>query len=493
MNQIIDIDFFVNRNKVRNYLHFDKKIDDKKLFVYVTNPDKVAQHSFLPTISYLLNEKKIARKKQKKIFRKKILRKRQYNNANIPKFRKNRVRSNIIKTKYSNRLKMRKNVLTNNDFKEKPRLINFPSHIDGNIYAYYSTILGEKYEYFLKNNNLDENIIAFRKVVYQKGSGKIQSMCNIHFAKQVFDYIDAKKNCSVLCFDISGFFDNLNHQILKSMWMDLLGETHLPKDHYQIFRSLTNYAYVNKNELYKELNLSLNSRTLHKRMDRLCDIQTFRNKVRQNNLIKKNLKLKGIPQGSPISGMLSNIYMINFDKKVAQKIKEIDGGYFRYCDDMIFIFDKEYASEVEEIVLKEIELLKLEINNKKTQYIEFENGLVKKNGAPSFNYPHKLQYLGILYDGNNVFLRETGLSKFHYKLRKAIRMRTAHYHRLKEKNRHNNHNMYMRALYTRFTYIGKRNYVSYVFRVAKEFESKNIKNQVKGHLYIFNDYLNRRK
>ena len=152
MNQIIDIDFFVNRNKVRNYLHFDKKIDDKKLLVYVTNPDKVAQHSFLPTISYLLNEKKIARKKQKKIFRKKILRKRQYNNANIPKFRKNRVRSNIIKTKYSNRLKMRKNVLTNNDFKEKPRLINFPSHIDGNIYAYYSTILGEKYEYFLKNN-----------------------------------------------------------------------------------------------------------------------------------------------------------------------------------------------------------------------------------------------------------------------------------------------------------------------------------------------------
>lgn len=71
MNQIIDIDFFVNRNKVRNYLHFDKKIDDKKLFVYVTNPDKVAQHSFLPTISYLLNEKKLLEKSKKNFFVKK--------------------------------------------------------------------------------------------------------------------------------------------------------------------------------------------------------------------------------------------------------------------------------------------------------------------------------------------------------------------------------------------------------------------------------------
>mgnify|MGYP000240413306 CR=1 FL=1 len=75
--------------------------------------------------------------------------------------------------------------------------------------------------------------------------------------------------------------------------------------------------------------------------------------------------------------------------------------------------------------------LKLKINDKKTQHIEFQNGVVKKNGNPSLNYPHKLQYLGLLYDGQEVFLRETGLSKFHYKLRKAIRMRSAHYKKLK--------------------------------------------------------------
>lgn len=126
------------------------------------------------------------------------------------------------------------------------------------------------------------------------------------------------------------------------MWLELLDENRLPKDHYQIFKSLTNYAYVNKEELYKELNLSLNSRTLHRCMDRLCEIQTFRDQVRQKKLIKRNLKSKGIPQGSPISGMLSNIYMMNFDKNISYIIKDKGGQYFRYCDDMIFIVDKDH-------------------------------------------------------------------------------------------------------------------------------------------------------
>ena len=63
--------------------------------------------------------------------------------------------------------------------------------------------------------------------------------------------------------------------------MKLLDEDRLPKDHYQVFKSLTNYSYVNKEALYKELKLSLNSRRLHKHMDRLCTIEDFRNKVRQ--------------------------------------------------------------------------------------------------------------------------------------------------------------------------------------------------------------------
>lgn len=39
---IVDIEFFKRRNKVRNYLHFDQKISNKKLFEYVT--DKECKH-----------------------------------------------------------------------------------------------------------------------------------------------------------------------------------------------------------------------------------------------------------------------------------------------------------------------------------------------------------------------------------------------------------------------------------------------------------------
>lgn len=242
---------------------------------------------------------------------------------------------------------------------------------------------------------------------------------------------------------------------MKENWVKLLQEKKLPKDHYQVYKSLTKYSYVNKYDLYKALNLSLNSRRLHDDIDRLCDIKTFREKIRGANLIKKNLKLKGIPQGSPISGMLSNLYMMDFDKELSKLVKEMNGQYFRYCDDMIFIIDEEFEDRLSNLISERISRIKLKINDKKTQKITFINGKVKINNPPTFNYPNKLQYLGVLFDGDSVFLRETGISRYHYKLRKAIRMRSKHYSNLKLNNKHNNQEIYMKTLYSRFTYIGK--------------------------------------
>lgn len=449
----IDVSFFKKRNKVRNYLHFDKKIDDSLIFEYVTDSKKIENHSFFPTLSYVLNAKKI------------------------------------------NRKKFKKDKITKDDYSEKERKINFPSHIDGNIYAYYSKILEIYYENFLADHNLQNSVIAFRKISKVDSEGAKYSLCNIHFAKEVFDKINSKKNCTVLCFDISGFFDNLDHELLKENWCNLINSSNLPLDHFKVYKSLTEFAYVEKNELYKTLNLSLNSRTLHRNLDRLCDIKTFRETVRKGGLVHVNKSKKGIPQGSPLSGMLSNIYMMNFDKLFSLTMNGLNGCYFRYCDDMIFIFDDSNDATLNTIlkIFFEIEKMKLQINHKKSQKIVFKNGVVQKSEPESFNFPLKLQYLGILYDGNKVFLRETGLSKYHCKLRKAIRMRSAHYRKLEEKDKHNNQDIYMRTLYERFTYIGNRNYISYTYRVAEEFESKNIKRQVKGHFNIFNNYLEQKR
>lgn len=458
--KIVDIDFFTRRNKVRNYRHFDQKLSSERLFEYVTNESEISKHSFYPTISYSLKEEKISKTKKK-----------------------------TIPIDINNKGLGYKKVIDQNSYKDKIRLINFPSHIDGNIYAYYSKILESYYSTYLSNNNLESNVIAFRKIQEIDSSGNKRSLCNIHFARNVFNFIEKKQNCFVLCLDISGFFDNLDHEVLKENWAKLLEETKLPKDHYQVYKSLTKYSYVDKYDLYKVLELSLNSRKSSQGSRRLCDIKTFREKIRGNKLIKKNFKSKGIPQGSPISGMLSNLYMMDFDKVLARLVSEMNGQYFRYCDDMIFIIDECFSDKIMQLISDEINRIKLTINDKKTQKIIFKDGKLVVNNPPTFNFPNQLQYLGVLFDGDDVFLRETGISKFHYKFRKAIRMRSKNYAKLKSKNKHNKHRMYMRTLYTRFTYIGKRNYVSYAYRVANVFESKNIKSQIKGHFTTFNEYL----
>ena len=436
----IDQSFFEKRHKNRNYLHFDEKPSPKFVYSYVLNPSNIESHSFYPFISYNIIEKKIGK----------------FNQKVVPS--------------------------------SKDRLINYPSHMDSHIYAYYSKVLEASYESYLSANSLEDTVLAFRKVKTIINGSEV-SQCNIHFSKHVFDYISQKKDCLVLCYDITKFFDNLNHRVLKENWIRLLGCERLPKDHYKVYSSLTRFASVDKEDLYKELDLSLNSRTLNRRLKRICTVKEFRDKVRKNKLVTFNKSRTGIPQGSPISGLLSNIYMMDFDEAVSKYLASIDGRYFRYCDDMIFIFDSSNKLNVEHLIKGEIQKLKLPINSSKTQEIEFKNGLSNFNPM-NINYsnPCKLQYLGLLFDGKNVYLRETGLSKYNRKLRKAIRMRTAHYRRLEPSKRHGS-GIYMRTLHTRFTYIGKRNYISYVFRVADIHKSNNVKRQVKSHYKLFNQYL----
>lgn len=436
----INQSFFEERYKNRNYLHFDSKLSPTFTYKYVLNASNIEKHSFYPFISYNLTEKKVGKANSKVVL------------------------------------------------SSKDRLINYPSHLDSNIYAYYSKVLEEPYENYLLENSLGDTVLAFRKVKTTI-DGKEISQCNIHFSKNVFDYISQKKDCLVLCYDITKFFDNLNHRILKDNWISLLGGDRLQDDHYKVYSSLTRFASVDKEALYKELGLSLNSRTLNKRIKRLCTVKEFRDKVRKNRLVVFNKNREGIPQGSPMSGLLSNIYMMEFDKVVSNYLTNIGGKYFRYCDDMIFVFDTSDKLEVEQLIKSEIQNLKLPINNAKTQEIEFQDGVSIFNPS-NVNYknPCKLQYLGLLFDGKNVYLREAGLSKYNRKLRKAIRMRTAHYKRLKVSQRHGD-SIYMRKLHTRFTYIGKRNYISYVFRVADFHECSNVKRQVKGHYELFSRYL----
>ncbi|BBS89035.1 hypothetical protein WP7W18E02_39320 [Aeromonas media] len=187
------------------------------------------------------------------------------------------------------------------------------------------------------------------------------------------------------------------------MWCKLLQKNSLPNDHFNIYRSLTKSSVVNRDLLYTALKISKNNpKTAGLR---LCDINTFREKVRGLELIKTNSTGRGIPQGTSISALLSNIYMLDFDKKIKDIVKSISGEYYRYCDDMLFIIDSDNTSELMSLVTQSISELKIEINDKKTEIRTFHT----YRGVQKCDKP--LQYLGFIYDGERKLIRSAALAR----------------------------------------------------------------------------------
>ena len=86
-------------------------------------------------------------------------------------------------------------------------------------------------------------------------------LCNIDFAKEVFDYISTQGECVAIALDIKGFFDNLDHQQLKKKWLTVINTNEntpfskLPNDQYKLFNSLSQFAFIEKIDLLNCLSI----------------------------------------------------------------------------------------------------------------------------------------------------------------------------------------------------------------------------------------------
>ena len=404
--------------KPRRYLHFDSPLSVKNAEVIATNPDNVKSHSFYPFIAFSNLTKKIF-------------------------FDKNAVK---IKSK------------------EKIRPISYASHSDSAIYSYYSKMLSNNYEKLLSDHGLSKNVIAFRSL------GK----SNIDFAKQIFTEIEERKYCSAIGLDVTGFFDNLDHMHLKKMWAKVIGKSTLPNDHFAVFKSISSFSTVDKDKLYKEFDIAIhnpkNNRT------RVCSPKDFRNRVRKNKLIKKNKAPFGIPQGSPISAILSNIYMFDFDKTIKEYVNNIGGSYYRYCDDMMIIVHPEERDKTISYVTSEILKLKLEINQKKTEISNFSlTGGKQKSDRP-------LQYLGFTFDGERILIRSAAFARFSGKMKGGVKLaqRTCEKRNIiRQEKGHAERGLYKRKIYERYSHLGKQNFLTYGYRAADKMGSKSIRKQLK--------------
>ncbi|MBR2369334.1 MAG: hypothetical protein IKA83_04170 [Paludibacteraceae bacterium] len=120
----------------------------------------------------------------------------------------------------------------------------------------------------------------------------------------------------------------------------------------------------------------------------------------------------GIPQGNPISNILSNLYLNDFDKLVIEK----GWNMVRYADDMVFSLTSEDEAR---FVLYEVE-----------KYLSMERNLrIHPLGQKSdsktaiFVNPkkNKMTYLGINFDGINLYLTDECYSKLTSRIEEILK------------------------------------------------------------------------
>lgn len=395
----------------KSYPHFDMPLSLERTVTYITNPTNIIQHSFLPFISFEIKERR---------------------------FRKNR----------------------RPETKERP--IKYAAHLDGNIFSYYAYILSQEYEKVLIRLELSEVVSAYRS-----GIGN-----NITFAKEAFDLIEAFQESVAIGFDISSFFDSMDHTRLKHQWATLLGEKKLPDDHYAVFRAITKYSFVDKEKCYERLKYSRKQR---KETRPICDSQTFREKIKGRkssniSLIETNKMPFGIPQGSSISALLANVYMIPFDKEMNLLAKRIGGAYRRYSDDILWVCLPDYEELVKSEVKKLISEMgnQLEINEKKTIVAHFkrneDNSLYLQDGDKPF------QYLGFIFDGKKRLLRSQTLSRYWRKVTFSIKKAKKDASNAAFQQR--NGKVFKRKLYRKYTHLGSSNFITYAKRSAIKMSNK---------------------
>lgn len=507
--------------KNRGYLHITPQIDvyvsRKEILSKIKNKNFVAKYAFFPLIHASINE------------------------------RRYKVHPETGQKCHSYQDK-------NGNFKKhiKSRPLHYATHMDALIFGYYAEVLQNKYENLLAESpSLSECIIAYRKI-FDKDSGKNKS--TIHFAHEVFEEIKNRGNegdCMVLTFDIKSFFSSLNHQLLKKVWADLIKEEKLPDDHFNIFKAVTRFSYILLNDLRiserktgrktgfdeKKLAKIRNKYGIHAFFE---SAEEFRNKIKNRELRihrfpfrDKEKQPMGIPQGLPISAVLANLYLLNFDNQVfEQVVKGLNGFYRRYSDDMVIVCNPQFAEQVELIVKKEIEKCLIKISEDKTEKFwftkrRFGNQPPRLTAIKLTDTVCKIEapftYLGFEFYGNKTLIKSANLAKFYRRMISTVKRKSKQAVKIAEKQGRKTPIIFKRRLFKLYkssnlnktkiftrrksfemNHVGefrlkseekakdlRSNYFSYVKRASRIMKEDSIKVQLRNHKKLFNQALQR--
>lgn len=413
----------------KKYPHFDKKISFYKVKSYVTNPSRIEEHSFFPLIHYT---------------------------KNLSKYSKNYIDKDSSKDIHQRHIKPKK------------RDIMYASHIDGYIYKYYGECLNNQYNLYAAAHGIDSCALAYRN--------NKASECNIQFARDVFEFIHSQEACYIRVSDFEKFFDRLDHTYLSKMVASVLKCNSLPKDWYKVIKSVTRYTYIEKEAI---------APFYDKRNERyFSKIKQFRIFRKQHpDVFHLNTNSFGIPQGTAISGILANTYMIDVDQTICELVSHYDGLYRRYSDDTIIIIPKEKITKSEwddlEYSINEIiKSAKVSEQKEKTHTFIYQN-----NGLYDINATEKisriLDYLGFTFDGQQVRVRQKGIYKFERKANEALKAS------IRAQQHKNLSYLPYQSMLLRYCldkpykkknekYKRQTNFISYIRRVAQDYENSDL-------------------
>lgn len=432
------------RFKRRTYLRFDLPVGQEAAERLACDPNKVARHSFYPFLGFTHIIKRITKNES----------------------------GEVIK-------------------KEKPREIKIAAHRDAAIYSRYADLLSPLYEKEIHRRDLGQVATAFRKL--PKGG------TNIDFAGEVFRFIDNHRPCVALAFDLEKFFDTLNHELLKHQWLHLLGVNRLPPDHFAVFKSLTCFCWVDRGGAFEKLGISAHNPKANHRL-RICNPNEFRSKIRESGLLRRNpTPGKGIPQGSPLSALLSNIYMLDFDEMLNTEIRKLGGLYRRYCDDIMIVVPMGSQGTAKDLVASAVQTAELTFNEEKTDRAKFPQGRGRPAIIPSpgSGYRDRIQYLGFTYNGSQTLIRPGSLARYYGKMRAGVSLAK------QTQRKHNKRELLKglptsplktRKLYIQYSYLINRrtrlpgrdrkaqgNFLTYAYRASSKLDAPEIRRQVRNH------------
>ena len=326
----------------------------------------------------------------------------------------------------------------------------YASHRDACIFGRYATLLSNSLEQYYLMHGLGRHVIAYRKL------GK----SNYAFSADAYQFSQSSSPCVVLCFDITGFFDKLDHSIIKNRLKRVLGSSELSDDWYKVFRHVTNFKKIARNDL--AANPVFGPRL---KLMTHAPIATIAEIKRAAVPIFVNPNTYGIPQGTPISSVISNLYMVDLDSALSQ-VCDLKGAlYQRYSDDILIVCQPEHETDITAALHVAVNLHKLEIKPEKTERVEFD--------AAS---PKAFQYLGFNISPDGATIRHNSLGRQWRKLKRGIRKAR----RDGELAIHEGRavKIYTKKLRKRFSPVGVRNFSAYARNAAKAFGSKQIIRQV---------------